>query len=651
MFSSVRELGYRVPQITGMRFKEIPECPHLKGYTPLGMWPRELIWGRDGLRQSLAEATKMARQHERGVAYFYEGATTYVVLTKPQDIDTLLKATGAAERGGVHPHLKTGMGNAIFFAGARDQNGFASGPNRGNRKMLWQAKALDPEQRAKFVPNMEEHADTTVASLRRLHDEKAATTPALETLFAQHALGVLGDNLMGIKNLEGVLERWHRLSKPLLRTTTSARIPALGALKDKCKGQTPEKLNKAYFEFVQEALLAEVPEVKDHEMAKQNLLQAIIEQHRQEAAELAAVQARENVKAAHAKEAKALAASSGESESAVMTEILKKQDVIEEIDREKQRIVADNLSTTQEGILADAGFLLFSGHDTTAQSLTTNIKLLAAHPDVVATVRRTIFKNCYDPKTGTLDLSFDKLNPREMGLRQQTNVTPDSIFYLHMIMDETQRLFPPIPWLERVMTHDMELPDPNRKGQVLKLKKGDKVLMDSMSLHRTPEFYAKHGNPEDFKGDERDLNKYSPFRGNIDYRFNTLFLNFGQGPTMCPGFLFALQEMKILLARLIMAFDFEEVGENSFDFTVNDFVLKFKNPTHINFVPRDVVKEQLLLLEREQQQKLQSAAPAEAKHSDDAASSAADKAEPVRAADATKAAAQVRRRSPFSASM
>ncbi len=597
------QLGYSFPQITGMRFEEVPDMPHLRGWTPLGMWIREMYWGRDGLHQTMAEVTKLALQHERGVGYFYEGATAYVVLTKGEDIKRIMD-TPYVGRADVHPHFKTGMGNAIFFTAPNTQGQFETGPSRGVRKQLWISEARDPEKRASYVSNMEAHADAKVELLKDLHkkDDADQTPVKLETLLTQHALDVLGDNLMGIKNLKSVLDRWHQLSKPLFSTTTNERIPFWDKIQDIYNHTTPEELNAALSEFVQKSLIDQIPNVQEEKQkaVKGNLLKAIMEQHKREATELATKQAQDNVKAIYA--------SKLENDE----DYLMSPEIQLEINKERDRILKANEAVTHAGILADAGFLLFSGHDTTAQTLTTFVKLLAAHPEVVAKLRKIIFNNCYDPLTGTLDLSFAKINEDgpgggEMGMNT-TKSRPDSMFYLHAVMDEVMRLYPAFPFLERVVTRDIELPDPNGKGQVIKLKKGDRILIDTLSLQRTPDLYRTPAQPENdpdkLEGDERDLNKFIPYRGNMDYRFGSLLLVFGLGPTMCPGFLFAIQEMKILMARLVMNFDFNVVGDNSFDYTLNDFILQFKKPTYVNFVPRDVVQE--LAQEREQQHHNQS---------------------------------------------
>ena len=112
--------------------------------------------------------------------------------------------------------------------------------------------------------------------------------------------------------------------------------------------------------------------------------------------------------------------------------------------------------------------------------------------------------------------------------------------FIRMIADEALRLYPPAAMLSRTALKDDTL-----CGR--KIHAGDTVIIPIYALHRNrllwPE--ADHFRPERF-ADKKAIQRYA-------------YLPFGDGPRICIGASFALQEVVIILATLLSRFKFTPV--------------------------------------------------------------------------------------------
>ncbi len=112
--------------------------------------------------------------------------------------------------------------------------------------------------------------------------------------------------------------------------------------------------------------------------------------------------------------------------------------------------------------------------------------------------------------------------------------------YIRMIADEALRLYPPAAMLSRTALKEDTL-----CGR--KIRAGDTVIIPIYALHRNrllwPE--ADHFRPERF-ADKKAIERYA-------------YLPFGDGPRICIGASFALQEVVIILATLLSRFKFTPV--------------------------------------------------------------------------------------------
>ena len=169
-----------------------------------------------------------------------------------------------------------------------------------------------------------------------------------------------------------------------------------------------------------------------------------------------------------------------------------------------------------------------AGHETTATALAWMFYLLARHPAVQAKVVRELGD----------ESAPDSASPGSLQLPR----------YARAVIDESMRLYPPIPVVGREPLADDELGGfPIRKGATL--------VLFLYATHRRPDLWIQ---PEEFRP-ERFLDPeraaQTPFS----------FLPFSAGPRVCIGAQFAMMELQIALSTLVRGFRFTAIpGEEIF---------------------------------------------------------------------------------------
>jgi cytochrome P450 len=169
----------------------------------------------------------------------------------------------------------------------------------------------------------------------------------------------------------------------------------------------------------------------------------------------------------------------------------------------------DGSALSDEDIAAQSLTLISAGFETTANTLTWMWWLLARHPEALERAR-TELREVLGGRAPTLE-DLPKLR------------TVDAI------IKETQRLYP-AAWLSsRIATQEVEL-----GGR--RFPKGSVFLMSPYVTHRDPRYFAE---PLEFKperfADDSSIAKFA-------------YLPFGAGVHQCIGNIFALWEMKVILA-------------------------------------------------------------------------------------------------------
>ncbi|HWV46678.1 MAG TPA: cytochrome P450 [Nitrospira sp.] len=178
--------------------------------------------------------------------------------------------------------------------------------------------------------------------------------------------------------------------------------------------------------------------------------------------------------------------------------------------------------TDQE--LRDEALTIFAaGHETTANALAWTWYLLATHPEAKARFHEEV------------DLVLQGRTPNADDLQR--------LPYTRAIFDESLRLYPPAPAVQRKVATDTTVCG-------LPLPAGALVLVGTHNLHRHPAFWTNpdHFLPERWLNGERPAARYA-------------YLPFGAGPRACVGIHFASVEGPLLLALIGRRYDLQLAQE------------------------------------------------------------------------------------------
>lgn len=113
---------------------------------------------------------------------------------------------------------------------------------------------------------------------------------------------------------------------------------------------------------------------------------------------------------------------------------------------------------------------------------------------------------------------------------------------LHMVINESLRLYPPATLLPRMAFQDIVLGD-------LYIPKGLSIWIPVLAIHHSEELWGK------------DANEFNPQRFASKSFMSGCFIPFAFGPRNCVGQSFAIMEAKIILTMLISKFRFN-ISEN-----------------------------------------------------------------------------------------
>ncbi|KAI0934646.1 hypothetical protein AcV5_006421 [Taiwanofungus camphoratus] len=173
--------------------------------------------------------------------------------------------------------------------------------------------------------------------------------------------------------------------------------------------------------------------------------------------------------------------------------------------------------------------ILLAGRDTTACSLTFAVYFLSTHPHVLRQLRAEVLA-----KVGTR--------------RRPTYEDIKEMRYLRAVINETLRLYPPVPWNVRYSTRETTLLNPDPSGKPFYVPPNTPISWSALAMHRRTDLWgpdAMEFDPDRFL-DER-VHKYltpNPF----------IFLPFNAGPRICLGQQFAYNEISFFLIKLLQRF-------------------------------------------------------------------------------------------------
>jgi len=189
--------------------------------------------------------------------------------------------------------------------------------------------------------------------------------------------------------------------------------------------------------------------------------------------------------------------------------------------------------------------LLLEGEDPETERMMTTAELrdnlltfiVAGHETTALTLAWALYLCAFDPEVQNRARAEAQA---VLGSRAATAADCTNLPYIRQIVDETLRLYPPAAMLSRTAQRPDTLCD-------REVRAGDTVILPIYALHRNHLLWDKPDtfNPDRF-ADPRAINRYA-------------YLPFGDGPRVCIGASFALQEAVIILATLLAKFRFSTI--------------------------------------------------------------------------------------------
>ena len=163
------------------------------------------------------------------------------------------------------------------------------------------------------------------------------------------------------------------------------------------------------------------------------------------------------------------------------------------------------------------GFFI-AGHETTALTLTWALYLVGMHEPTAKRIRAEVTE-----VSGKGDIIYSDIG---------------KLPFTRAVIDETMRLFPPAPMLNRECHEETEI-----LGR--KIAAGDTFLLCNYVMHRTERLWE---NPNAFDPDRFIRRPELKSKG-------APYMPFGAGPRICVGMAFAVMEAVMVLATLVRDFD------------------------------------------------------------------------------------------------
>ena len=185
---------------------------------------------------------------------------------------------------------------------------------------------------------------------------------------------------------------------------------------------------------------------------------------------------------------------------------------------------ADGSALSDREVAANILTFILAGHETTARTLGWALHLISRTPEIAA-----------------------RLQAEADGFDIGRENWAEGLVWTRAVIEESMRLFPPAPTLERTAIGPDEIGGPGVKTQAI--KPGTMVIISPWVLHRHEKLWDDPGafRPERFLPENRkSIDRYA-------------WIPFSAGPRVCIGASFALQEAMIALAAVLKVADIEPI--------------------------------------------------------------------------------------------
>uniref|UniRef100_A0A8C8FPV3 unspecific monooxygenase n=1 Tax=Oncorhynchus tshawytscha TaxID=74940 RepID=A0A8C8FPV3_ONCTS len=206
---------------------------------------------------------------------------------------------------------------------------------------------------------------------------------------------------------------------------------------------------------------------------------------------------------------------------------------------------------TDHEILSQAMIFIFAGYETSSSTMSFLAYNLATNPHVMTKLQEEI----------------DTVFPNKAPIQYEALMQMD---YLDCVLNESLRLYPISPRLERVAKKTVEI-----NGIVI--PKNCVVLVPTWTLHRDPEIWS---DPEEFKPERFSKENKESIDPNT-------YMPFGAGPRNCIGMRFALIMIKLAMVEILQSFTFSVCDETEIPLELDKQILLIpKRPIKLRLEPR-----------------------------------------------------------------
>ncbi|XP_012986973.2 cytochrome P450 3A27 isoform X1 [Esox lucius] len=214
----------------------------------------------------------------------------------------------------------------------------------------------------------------------------------------------------------------------------------------------------------------------------------------------------------------------------------------------------ENKGLSDHEILSQAMIFIFAGFETSSSALSFLAYNLATNPHVMTKLQEEI----------------DTVFPNKAPIQYEALMQME---YLDSVLNESLRLYPIAPRLERVAKKTVEI-----NGIII--PKDCVVLVPTWTLHRDPEIWS---DPEEFKPErfsKENKESIDPYS----------YMPFGAGPRNCIGMRFALVMIKLAMVEILQSYTFTACDETQIPLEIGvQGLLSPTQPIKLKLEPRSNV--------------------------------------------------------------
>ncbi|XP_036150303.1 cytochrome P450 6k1-like isoform X1 [Monomorium pharaonis] len=175
-----------------------------------------------------------------------------------------------------------------------------------------------------------------------------------------------------------------------------------------------------------------------------------------------------------------------------------------------------------DDLVAQAAIFFTAGYETSSTVMAFSLYELAIHSEIQNRLRREILDALHETDG---KITYDMVC---------------SLQYLDMVVSETLRMYPPLPFLDRLTVETYKMPNSD-----LVLEKGTPVYISMLGIHYDPEYFS-------------DPEKYDPERFSEENKRNIpscAYIPFGGGPRICIGARMGLLQTKLGIITILSKYE------------------------------------------------------------------------------------------------